>query len=82
MTSQLHGSFSQRKQLRNTIIPYAPRQLLHESGWSRNGAGKQYSHKFGYGLMDAAQMVDLVTSRVSDNKIMFLTALGSMSEFL
>ena len=36
-------------------------QLRHESGWARNGAGRQYSHKFGYGLMDAGQMVDLVT---------------------
>ena len=38
-------------------------QLLHESGWARNGAGRQYSHKFGYGLMGASQMVDLVMLR-------------------
>ena len=44
------------------FIWFAP-QLIHESGWSRNGAGRQYSHKFGYGLMDAGQMVDLVRGR-------------------
>lgn len=30
--------------------------LLEEPGWARNGAGRQFSHKFGYGLMDASQV--------------------------
>ena len=33
--------------------------LLHEDGWAVNGIGRKFSHKFGYGLMDAAAMVDL-----------------------
>ena len=33
--------------------------LKEESGWSRNGAGREFSHQFGYGLMDAGRMVDL-----------------------
>ena len=36
-----------------------PRPLLHEDGWKTNGVGRKYSHKFGYGLMDAAAMVNL-----------------------
>jgi len=33
--------------------------LVAESGWLTNGLGRQYNHKFGYGLMDTAKMVDL-----------------------
>ncbi|XP_076044014.1 furin-like protease 2 [Oratosquilla oratoria] len=33
--------------------------LIHEAGWFVNGVGRRVSHKFGYGLMDAARMVDL-----------------------
>ena len=36
--------------------------LSDEPGWSRNGAGRQFSHKFGYGLMDAGKIVDLATT--------------------
>lgn len=36
-----------------------PEPLLHEVGWAVNGAGRKFSHKFGYGLMDAAAMVDV-----------------------
>eukprot|EP00096_Caligus_rogercresseyi_P011194 TRINITY_DN4331_c0_g1_i1.p1 TRINITY_DN4331_c0_g1~~TRINITY_DN4331_c0_g1_i1.p1 ORF type:complete len:661 (+),score=93.36 TRINITY_DN4331_c0_g1_i1:122-2104(+) len=31
--------------------------LKDEPGWSLNGAGRSYSHQFGYGLMDADHMV-------------------------
>lgn len=31
--------------------------LRHESGWIENGVGRNVSHKFGYGLMDAEAMV-------------------------
>nr|XP_040569579.1 furin-like [Lepeophtheirus salmonis] len=34
-----------------------PLPLIGESGWYVNGVGKHYSHKFGYGLMDAGTMV-------------------------
>ena len=33
--------------------------LLGETGWLNNGRGRQYNHKVGYGLMDAAAMVEL-----------------------
>lgn len=33
--------------------------LLAESGWLTNGRGKQYNHKFGFGLMDTGAIVDM-----------------------
>jgi len=32
--------------------------LRHEKGWMSNGVGRKYSHKFGYGLLDAAKIVN------------------------
>ena len=39
------------------VLTSNPDPLLKESGWQTNGVGRKYSHKFGYGLMDAAAMV-------------------------
>lgn len=36
-----------------------PGPLEKESGWMLNGVKRKYSHKFGYGLMDAGAMVSL-----------------------
>ncbi|XP_036319239.1 furin-like protease 2 isoform X3 [Rhagoletis pomonella] len=36
-----------------------PGPLEKESGWILNGVKRKYSHKFGYGLMDAGAMVSL-----------------------
>ena len=36
-----------------------PEPLRWESGWLINGVGRKYSHKFGYGLMNAEAMVRL-----------------------
>ena len=36
-----------------------PDPLLHEDGWAVNGIGRKFSHKFGYGLMDASEMVNV-----------------------
>ncbi|XP_037934689.1 furin-like protease 2 [Teleopsis dalmanni] len=36
-----------------------PGPLEKESGWILNGVKRKYSHKFGYGLMDAGSMVSL-----------------------
>ncbi|XP_058978156.1 furin-like protease 2 isoform X2 [Musca domestica] len=36
-----------------------PAPLEKESGWMLNGVKRKYSHKFGYGLMDAGAMVSL-----------------------
>uniref|UniRef100_A0A2P2I154 furin n=1 Tax=Hirondellea gigas TaxID=1518452 RepID=A0A2P2I154_9CRUS len=33
--------------------------LMHEDGWFANGVGRKVSHKFGYGLIDAGEMVNL-----------------------
>ena len=41
------------------VMSSQPGPLLRESGWLRNGQGRQFNHKFGYGLMDAGAMVDL-----------------------
>jgi subtilisin-like proprotein convertase family protein len=38
-----------------------PTPLLHNSGWIRNGVGRQVSSKFGYGLMDAEKLVRAAT---------------------
>ncbi|EDW46122.1 GM13432, partial [Drosophila sechellia] len=36
-----------------------PAPLEKENGWTLNGVKRKYSHKFGYGLMDAGAMVSL-----------------------
>ncbi|XP_043658322.1 furin-like protease 2 isoform X2 [Drosophila teissieri] len=36
-----------------------PAPLERENGWTLNGVKRKYSHKFGYGLMDAGAMVSL-----------------------
>lgn len=41
------------------VLTSNPKPLLHESGWMVNGVGRQYSLKFGYGLMDADAIVEL-----------------------
>lgn len=41
------------------VMTSSPGPLGAESGWLTNGLGRQYNHKFGYGLMDTSKMVDL-----------------------
>ncbi|XP_033150164.1 furin-like protease 2 isoform X1 [Drosophila busckii] len=43
------------------LVVYTSRAapLEKESGWTLNGVKRKYSHKFGYGLMDAGAMVSL-----------------------
>ena len=36
-----------------------PGPLLNEDGWLKNGGGRMFNHKFGYGLMDAGAIVDM-----------------------
>ena len=40
-----------------TIIRLTILQIV--LGWARNGAGRHFSHQFGYGLMDAGRIVDM-----------------------
>ncbi len=44
------------------VMTSRPDPLREEPGWQTNGAGRRFSHKFGYGLMDARQMVELASS--------------------
>ena len=41
------------------ILTANPAPLQLEEGWAVNGVGRHFSHKFGYGLMDAGAIVDL-----------------------
>ena len=41
------------------IVTANPGPLQLEDGWAVNGVGRHFSHKFGYGLMDAGAIVDL-----------------------
>ena len=43
------------------VLTSNPTPLHLENGWQTNGVGRQYSHKFGYGLMDADEMVELAS---------------------
>jgi len=41
------------------VLTANPQPLSHEPGWSKNAVGRSFSHKFGYGLLDAGRMVEL-----------------------
>lgn len=41
------------------VLTSRPEPLEKETGWILNGVKRKYSHKFGYGLMDAGAMVSL-----------------------
>jgi len=44
------------------VMTSRPDPLIDEPGWSTNGAGRKFSHKFGYGLMDASRVAELAAS--------------------
>ena len=44
------------------VMSSRPEPLGDEPGWSTNGVGRRYSHKFGYGLMDADRMAQLAST--------------------
>jgi len=41
------------------IMTSTPGPLLNEEGWLKNGRGRFFNHKFGYGLMDAGSIVEM-----------------------
>jgi len=41
------------------VMTSKPGPLVREAGWLTNARGRQYNHRFGYGLMDTAELVDL-----------------------
>ncbi|XP_060650095.1 furin-like protease 1 isoform X2 [Drosophila nasuta] len=45
------------RDLQHIVVRTAKPANLKDSTWSRNGVGRRVSHSFGYGLMDAAEMV-------------------------
>ena len=44
------------------VMSSSPKPMAEEPGWSINGVGRKFSHKFGYGLMDASKIVDLAST--------------------
>ncbi|XP_034484345.1 furin-like protease 1 isoform X2 [Drosophila innubila] len=47
------------RDLQHIVVRTAKPANLRDSTWSRNGVGRRVSHSFGYGLMDAAEMVQV-----------------------
>ncbi|KAH8395553.1 hypothetical protein KR222_011145, partial [Zaprionus bogoriensis] len=47
------------RDLQHIVVRTAKPANLKDSSWSRNGVGRRVSHSFGYGLMDAAEMVNV-----------------------
>lgn len=47
------------------VLTSRPQPLEKESGWIVNGVKRKVSHKFGYGLMDASEMVNLAEQWVT-----------------
>ncbi|KAM3965420.1 furin-like protease 2 isoform 1-T2 [Aphomia sociella] len=47
------------------VLTSRPQPLEKENGWIVNGVKRKVSHKFGYGLMDATEMVNLAEQWVS-----------------
>ena len=44
------------------VMSSRPDPLGDEPGWSTNGVGRKFSHKFGYGLMDADRISQLAST--------------------
>ncbi|XP_050329045.1 furin-like protease 1 [Bactrocera neohumeralis] len=47
------------RDLQHIVVRTAKPANLRDPTWSRNGVGRRISHSFGYGLMDAAAMVQV-----------------------
>jgi len=47
------------RDVQHIIIRTSKRQLLQADDWSINGVGREFSHRYGYGLMDAGAMAYL-----------------------
>ena len=47
------------RDMQHIIVRTSKRQLLRADDWQTNAAGFEYSHVFGFGLMDAEAMVRL-----------------------
>jgi hypothetical protein len=47
------------RDMQHIIVHASKRRMLKAADWKINGVGRQYSHRYGYGLMDAGAMVSL-----------------------
>ncbi|GFU97864.1 hypothetical protein TNCV_1103732 [Trichonephila clavipes] len=47
------------RDMQHIVVRTARKANLHAKDWGRNGVGRNVSHSFGYGLMDAGAMVRL-----------------------
>ncbi|XP_052793856.1 furin-like protease kpc-1 isoform X6 [Mya arenaria] len=47
------------RDLQHIVVMTAKPDYLHDPTWTTNGVARKVSHSFGYGLMDAAGMVEL-----------------------
>ena len=48
------------RDMQHVIVETAQMTSPVDEGWMKNGAGKHFNHKFGFGRMDAAKMVERV----------------------
>ena len=46
------------RDMQHLIVETAQMTSPVDEGWMKNGAGKHFNHKFGFGRMDAAKMVE------------------------
>ena len=47
------------RDVQHVIVQTSSRGNLQAADWRRNGVGRWYSHRFGYGFINAGKMVDL-----------------------
>ena len=57
LTLEAKPSLTWRDLQHLVVVTSNPQPLLAEAGWAKNSLGRLVSHKFGYGLLDAGQLV-------------------------
>jgi furin len=53
------------RDMQHIVVATARPANLHARDWKTNGVGRNVSHSFGYGLLDANAMVDLAKEWVT-----------------
>ena len=46
------------RDMQHLVVQTSKRQKLKAPDWATNGVGREYSHRYGYGLMDAGALVE------------------------
>ena len=57
------------RDMQHIIIQTSKKQHLMAKDWQTNGVGREFSHRYGYGLIDAGAMVDLAQKWTNVPKI-------------